>query len=63
MHAQVAALYTADPRFQAHYDRHGVGLAAYIEAAIRANANAVAADRTTDRASDPASEDDTNERK
>lgn len=60
MHAQVAALYTADPRFHAHYDRHGVGLAAYIEAAIRANANAVAADRTTDRASDPASEDDTN---
>ena len=38
MHAYVAAMYTADPRFQAHYDRHADGLAAYIEAAVRANA-------------------------
>lgn len=38
MHANVAAMYTADPRFQAHYDRHADGLAAYIEAAVRANA-------------------------
>lgn len=37
MHANVAALYTADPRFESHYDRHANGLAAYIEAAIRAN--------------------------
>ncbi|MBL8260970.1 MAG: MerR family transcriptional regulator [Xanthomonadaceae bacterium] len=38
MHASVAAMYTADLRFQAHYDRHGEGLAGYIEAAVRANA-------------------------
>ncbi len=38
MHANVAAMYTADPRFQAHYDRQADGLAAYIEAAVRANA-------------------------
>lgn len=38
MHANVAAMYIADPRFQAHYDAHGEGLAAYIEAAVRANA-------------------------
>ncbi len=40
MHVQVASLYTADPRFQAHYDAHSPGLAAYIESAIRANAEA-----------------------
>jgi MerR family transcriptional regulator, thiopeptide resistance regulator len=39
MHANVAMMYIADARFQAHYDRHGEGLAAYIEAAIRANAD------------------------
>jgi DNA-binding transcriptional MerR regulator len=38
MHANVAAMYTADPRFQAHYERHADGLAAYIEAAVCANA-------------------------
>lgn len=38
MHANVAAMYTADPRFQAHYDRYADGLATYIEAAVRANA-------------------------
>jgi hypothetical protein len=40
MHVQVAIMYTADPRFQAHYDRHAEGLAAYAEAAIAANARA-----------------------
>jgi MerR family transcriptional regulator, thiopeptide resistance regulator len=39
MHACVAAMYTADARFQAHYDMHANGLAAYIEAAVRANAD------------------------
>lgn len=39
MHAQVASLYTADPRFQAHYDQRAPGLAAYSQAAIRASAN------------------------
>ncbi|MCC7250050.1 MAG: MerR family transcriptional regulator [Lysobacter sp.] len=43
LHTQVASLYTADPRFQAHYDRHAEGLAAYIESAIRANAEAIIA--------------------
>ena len=38
MHVQVASMYTNDPRFQAYYDRHGAGLAAYIETAIQANA-------------------------
>jgi hypothetical protein len=37
MHANVAAMYIADARFQSHYDRHGEGLATYIEAAIRTN--------------------------
>jgi MerR family transcriptional regulator, thiopeptide resistance regulator len=40
MHVQVASLYTADPRFQAHYDAHSPGLAMYIESAIRANVEA-----------------------
>lgn len=43
MHAQVAGFYTGDDRFRAHYDRHGDGLAAYVEAAVRANADAHAA--------------------
>ncbi|TXH67168.1 MAG: MerR family transcriptional regulator [Lysobacteraceae bacterium] len=38
MHRNVSAMYTADPRFQAYYDRHGDGLAAYVEAAVHANA-------------------------
>lgn len=38
MHVGVAAMYTSDPRFQGYYDRYGDGLAAYIEAAVRANA-------------------------
>jgi MerR family transcriptional regulator, thiopeptide resistance regulator len=40
MHAQIAGLYTADARFQAHYDNRAPGLAAYIESAIRANTQA-----------------------
>lgn len=40
MHAQVAGFYTGDDRFRVHYDRHGEGLADYIEAAVRANADA-----------------------
>jgi DNA-binding transcriptional MerR regulator len=43
MHASVAAMYIADARFQAHYDKHADGLAAYIEAAVRANAQRHAA--------------------
>ncbi len=40
MHANVAAMYTGDERFRAHYDRHAEGLAAYIQAAVHANAAA-----------------------
>jgi MerR family transcriptional regulator, thiopeptide resistance regulator len=39
MHANVASLYTSDERFKAQYDKHAAGLAAYIEAAVRANAS------------------------
>lgn len=38
MHAKVAEMYTADPRFRAHYDDRSEGLAEYVAAAIRANA-------------------------
>jgi DNA-binding transcriptional MerR regulator len=38
MHANLADLYTADPRFTAHYDDHAPGLAAFVSAAIKANA-------------------------
>jgi MerR family transcriptional regulator, thiopeptide resistance regulator len=38
MHTNVASLYTNDERFKAQYDKHAAGLAAYIEAAVRANA-------------------------
>lgn len=44
MHTQVASLYTNDPRFQAQYDQHAAGLAAYIEAAVHANAEKHQAD-------------------
>ena len=37
MHREVATLYTADPRFEAYFERHGSGLAAYVQEAIRAN--------------------------
>lgn len=38
MHVNVAAHYTHDPRFQAHYDRLAPGLAVYIQSAIHSNA-------------------------
>jgi hypothetical protein len=38
MHAGLAALYVADERFAAHFDRHGEGVAGYLASAIQANA-------------------------
>lgn len=38
MHAGLAEMYTADPRFRAHYDDRAEGLAAFLSDAIRANA-------------------------
>lgn len=38
MHTALAALYTADERFAAHYDQRAPGLAAFVAEAIRANA-------------------------
>ncbi len=40
MHVGLADMYTADPRFKAHYDDRAPGLADYVAAAIRANAAA-----------------------
>lgn len=40
MHAALADMYLADSRFTAHFERHAAGLAAYVAAAIRANAAA-----------------------
>jgi len=37
MHAGLAEMYVADPRFRAHYDDRAPGLAGYVAAAIRAN--------------------------
>jgi len=37
MHANLAEMYTADPRFRAHYDDRAEGLAEYVATAIRAN--------------------------
>jgi hypothetical protein len=37
MHASLAEMYVADPRFRAHYDDRASGLAEYVAAAIRAN--------------------------
>ena len=37
MHCQLGALYTADPRFEAYFEKHGAGLAGFFERAIRAN--------------------------
>ena len=39
MHRGLAELYLSDPRFAAHYDRISPGLAEYVSAAIRANAD------------------------
>jgi len=38
MHVALADMYEADPRFAAHYDARAAGLAAFVAAAIRANA-------------------------
>jgi MerR family transcriptional regulator, thiopeptide resistance regulator len=38
MHVGLAAMYVADPRFTAYYEQRAEGLAAYVAAAIRANA-------------------------
>ncbi len=38
MHLGLARRYTSDPRFQAHYDNRAPGLAAFVEAAVQANA-------------------------
>jgi hypothetical protein len=38
MHAGLADMYTADARFAAHYEERAVGLAAFVAAAIKANA-------------------------
>lgn len=40
MHAGLAELYETDPRFRAHYDDRAEGLAAFVAAAVRANAEA-----------------------
>jgi hypothetical protein len=38
MHVGLADMYEADPRFTQHYEKRAEGLAAYVAAAIRANA-------------------------
>ena len=38
MHVGLADMYEADPRFRQHYEKRAEGLAAYVAAAIRANA-------------------------
>jgi hypothetical protein len=38
MHVGLGQMYTADPRFTEHYDKRGEGLAAFLQAAIGANA-------------------------
>jgi len=38
MHVGLADMYTADPRFRAHYDERAPGLADFVADAIRANA-------------------------
>lgn len=38
MHAQLADMYVADERFKAHYDTRRAGLAEFVSAAIKANA-------------------------
>lgn len=40
MHAGLAEMYLTDPRFRAHFDQHGEGLAVYVAGAIQANAMA-----------------------
>lgn len=43
MHAGLADMYESDPRFRRHYEERAEGLAAYVAAAIRANAARAAA--------------------
>ncbi|MEJ2204202.1 MAG: TipAS antibiotic-recognition domain-containing protein [Gemmatimonadota bacterium] len=38
MHVGLADMYTADPRFEGHYEDRAEGLAAFVSAAIKANA-------------------------
>jgi len=38
MHVALARMYTADPRFENHYEKRAEGLAAFVSAAINANA-------------------------
>ena len=38
MHAGLADMYTSDKRFAAHYEERAAGLAAFVSAAIKANA-------------------------
>jgi len=37
MHTALAAMYTSDDRFKAHYEERAVGLAEYVATAIEAN--------------------------
>ena len=37
MHRNVAQVYTADPRFEAYFEKHAKGLAGFFQAAISAN--------------------------
>ena len=37
MHRNVADMYTADPRFEAYFEKRGEGLAVFVQDAIRAN--------------------------
>ena len=41
MHVSLGEMYVADPRFTQHYDQQEPGLAAFVAAAIRANAERV----------------------
>lgn len=38
-HGALAEMYLADPRFTAYFEKHGEGMAAYVVAAIQANAS------------------------
>ena len=44
VHRGLADMYVADPRFTAHYDDQGPGLAAYVHDAVHANADRTDAD-------------------
>ena len=38
MHVRLAQRYTADPRFKEHFEIRAPGVASFVEAAIKANA-------------------------